>query len=465
MLEFFSRRWREWFKEQVNSWAKEDIINSDQRDVILDRYGDDFGPPSILHRNRLISIIGVLGALLVGFGIILLIASNWQVMAPVSKMVIMVFSVVVFYGIGYALKYENERYQKTGHAFIFLGHLNFGASIWLIAQVYNLSAHYPDGFLYWLIGVLAMSLVLELYTGLILSSILLIGWIGAEIGYTTELMLELPFWSKAFTKTVLLYPILGGFVLWGSYKHKTKTTLFFLLGSFVLWINFVSIRFIEKVESSNPPLLIVTLLTGFIFYWWGDYEETWGNWSYSSVIYRLWAGTIIFAQLFTLSFVDAVEVLLEANFSISSLQIVIFSSLGILLAILGIILYFRNDHRLRKNLLIEAITGAIITAVIGFGHFPYDGSMTGYIVATNILAIAASLGFLAKGFFHGQFSLAIGGLLGFSFLFVARYFSIAWRFLPRSFFFITGGIVLLVISFLFEFLRRRLAASMMGEAQ
>ena len=33
----------------------------------------------------------------------------------------------------------------------------FGAGIWLVAQVYHIEEHFPDGFLIWGIGALALA--------------------------------------------------------------------------------------------------------------------------------------------------------------------------------------------------------------------------------------------------------------------------------------------------------------------
>ncbi len=33
----------------------------------------------------------------------------------------------------------------------------YGAGIWLVAQIYNIDEHYPNGFLFWALGALAMA--------------------------------------------------------------------------------------------------------------------------------------------------------------------------------------------------------------------------------------------------------------------------------------------------------------------
>ena len=63
----------------------------------------------------------------------------------------------------------------------FLGCLFFGAAIFLIAQIYNLSGHYPDTIWWWAVGVLPFALCLESVLLHALFVALLGIWCGMEV--------------------------------------------------------------------------------------------------------------------------------------------------------------------------------------------------------------------------------------------------------------------------------------------
>ena len=64
---------------------------------------------------------------------------------------------------------------------MFLGCLLYGAGIWLVAQVFHLDAHYPDGVWWWAVGVLPFALCLDTLLLHCLLVALLGLWAGMEV--------------------------------------------------------------------------------------------------------------------------------------------------------------------------------------------------------------------------------------------------------------------------------------------
>ncbi|MDP3947321.1 MAG: DUF2157 domain-containing protein [bacterium] len=112
--------------------------------------------------KRTIHIIVTIGAVLVGAGIFSFIAANWLEMAKPIKIAIILISMIVSYGAGWYLK-EKAELQKTGEALILLGSIIYGAGIFLVAQMFNIRANWPDGFILWMIGTIAMAFAVESY--------------------------------------------------------------------------------------------------------------------------------------------------------------------------------------------------------------------------------------------------------------------------------------------------------------
>ncbi|MEK7627377.1 MAG: DUF2157 domain-containing protein [Patescibacteria group bacterium] len=113
-------------------------------------------------QQKTIRIIVIFGAILIGAGIFSFIAANWQGLGRVEKIAILIFAMLGFYAGGWFLK-EKKHYEKTGGALIFLGSLVYGASVFLIAQMFHIRENWPDGFILWMIGAVAIGFALDLY--------------------------------------------------------------------------------------------------------------------------------------------------------------------------------------------------------------------------------------------------------------------------------------------------------------
>ncbi len=128
--------------------------------------------------KKTIRLILTIGAILIGAGIFSFIAANWQEISKTAKILIILFFMLTSYSFGWHLK-ERLNYSKTGDAFILLGILIYGAGIFLVAQMFNIRANWPDGFILWMFGTLALGYVFQtnyiFYFAVILCWIALLG--------------------------------------------------------------------------------------------------------------------------------------------------------------------------------------------------------------------------------------------------------------------------------------------------
>lgn len=113
-------------------------------------------------QKRTVSMIVMIGALLVGAGIFSFIAANWQYMDKVLKVSIILISMVASYTLGWLLR-QRWGYGRTGEAFILLGIIIYGAGIFLVAQIFNIQANWPDGFILWMLGVMVMAFAIDFF--------------------------------------------------------------------------------------------------------------------------------------------------------------------------------------------------------------------------------------------------------------------------------------------------------------
>lgn len=150
-------------------------------------------------QKKVTHILLIIGVVLIGAGIFSFIASNWRFMDKVVKISIIVFFMMGSYSIGWYLR-EIKGYVKSGTALILLGSIIYGAGIFLIGQMFNIRANWPDGFILWMLGVLSLAWAIELLELFYLAVPL--GFISI-IGYPTVIAQSF-FDNYLFTSSALL---------------------------------------------------------------------------------------------------------------------------------------------------------------------------------------------------------------------------------------------------------------------
>ena len=103
---------------------------------------------------RLIGLLVGLGAVLIGGGLLLFIASHWDSQSPVRRvlLLVLVYAVVV----GAAALADRQRLATTGRGLWFLSSLTVGVDIFLLGQIFNLPLNYWQGTGLWMLAALAM---------------------------------------------------------------------------------------------------------------------------------------------------------------------------------------------------------------------------------------------------------------------------------------------------------------------
>jgi uncharacterized membrane protein len=126
-----------------------------------------------------------IGAILISAGVFSFIAANWQEMSREVKIAVIVALMIFCNGAGYFLK-EKVKLLRTAEALFLLGAIIYGAGIFLVAQIFNIRADWPDGFMLWMTGVVAMAFATQFFSLFYLA--IPLGFI-AFIGYPFEIYL------------------------------------------------------------------------------------------------------------------------------------------------------------------------------------------------------------------------------------------------------------------------------------
>jgi len=174
VLRMSSRHIR-WLRGEISRWSSAGLVTPEQAERLLGRYPE---PPDGGSWGRL--LFAGAGAVVIGLGVILLFAYNWEALPKGAKLA------VVFLALGGAHAGGLARRARTGETGAavetahLLGTMLFGAGIWLVAQIYHIEEHYPTGFLVWALGALALAWALDSVPQGLLAAGLLGGWSTTE---------------------------------------------------------------------------------------------------------------------------------------------------------------------------------------------------------------------------------------------------------------------------------------------
>jgi uncharacterized membrane protein len=139
-------------KAELNELVREGLIDAKTAEAIAAYYAAKQGSS-----NRLLMVFGILGAILVGLGIILIIAHNWDDFSVGVKSVIGFLPLIIGQAAcAYALfvKPESVSIRESSATFTFFG---IGATISIISQIYNIEGELSGFLLTWM--VLALPLI------------------------------------------------------------------------------------------------------------------------------------------------------------------------------------------------------------------------------------------------------------------------------------------------------------------
>jgi uncharacterized membrane protein len=170
---------RSWLLGEIKVWQAQGLVRAEQAEDILGLY-EMPNESAARQQSWGLFALRAVAALFVGLAVFLVIGYNWTELPTAIKLIILFGALLSAQGTAFYLRYRRNARLASELTFFF-GCLLYGASIWLIAQIFHLNAHYPDGFWVWALGVLPFALALDtLLLHALLIAILAI-WVGTEI--------------------------------------------------------------------------------------------------------------------------------------------------------------------------------------------------------------------------------------------------------------------------------------------
>jgi len=146
--------------------SKEDIyLQYLQRGVTVSELETAFKAPSrqpAQTNEQTVKVIITIGVVMVAAGIFSFIAANWQDMTRVMRIAIIFAAMLTSYIVGWYFHSKQEA-PRLSHGLLILGTIIYGAGIFLIGQMFNVRSNWPDGFILWMFGSIAMGLAINSY--------------------------------------------------------------------------------------------------------------------------------------------------------------------------------------------------------------------------------------------------------------------------------------------------------------
>ena len=201
--------------KDLQELVKAEVISQNTADKISDFYhkkGED-------STNRLFIIFGILGAILVGLGIIMIIAHNWDELSKTTKTF---FALLPLVG-GQLLclftlikKQDSVAWRESSAAFLFF---SVGASISLVSQIYNIPGDLSSYLLTWMLLCLPLIYVMN---SSITSLLYIVGitFYAGETGYWSQPQ------SEAYFYWLLLLAVLPHYYLLFKKKPESNFVVF-----------------------------------------------------------------------------------------------------------------------------------------------------------------------------------------------------------------------------------------------
>ncbi|HAB15597.1 MAG TPA: hypothetical protein DCE44_04010, partial [Verrucomicrobiales bacterium] len=153
--------------------------------------------------NRFLIILGVIGAILVSAGIILLVSTNWDSIPSMVKLTAGLVLLVGAHGLGRWLE-RRGGYPALVEVCHLLGAGMFLANIALVGQVYHLSDRLPNAFLLWAAALTPFAFILRSRAQFILWLSAVGTWLATELDEPRSWL-----YFGGYERACLVYVILG----------------------------------------------------------------------------------------------------------------------------------------------------------------------------------------------------------------------------------------------------------------
>lgn len=399
---------------ETRHWESEGLITPDQARAIISSYGPT-GTAMATRRaqTKLISVLAIFGVVLVGIGVVLFFAANWEEIPRALRLAMIIVAIPSTYALAYWLRFVKQ-YERVGTAIVLLGAIIYGAGIHLVAQIYNFPVNDPTLFTYFFLGVIPL-----------------------------------------------------------AYLVRSQSVMVLALGIFLAMVGFWvhdNVRDAGNGESQAIFSFALYAMLGLGLYGLGRLQGAFISTRSYSKAFEVIGVTTVLASIYLLGFRFLYESFssgekIDSNAPIG-LWIAFYMSAAVgILALAAAVVRFRLRSWAWPILAYEAAAGVVVMAVVVPVVLVTHNSDLTFPIVFNTLLFLGIIGLVFVGYIRGQEAFLNVALGFFGLHVVSRYFELSWDLLDRSVVFMVAGAILLGGGFLLERGRRKVFDRMVAQAQ
>lgn len=412
-----------WLYQELPKLVAKGILSQEVAGKIREYYGE---VKSTSKTSIILITCGVLGALLIGLGIILLFAHNWEQFSRITRVILSFIPLIA--GQGLALWVLWKRHQssafKEGTA-TFLS-LMVGASIALISQTYNIPGDTGTFILTWMLLIVPLVYLMQASLPAAIYLIGVTAWAGS-------------YWHDP-VKAVLFWPLAAIVVphfIWALRQeiYTIRTTILSLV--MTICVSFGTGFSLGRTWSGSWVILFPSIYAIFYFIGRWKFSKITTNWQRPL---RIIGAIGLFVLAFQFTFRYVWRYLHEYTYGISR-KISDISALAdhiISLAIVTTAILLFYDNVKRKNLTISLFGALPLLAIMGY--FFRGQAIVLPLLIFNAYLLVLSISRIMSGIRNNSLAAINTGMLMLAILIIARFFDSDINFIIKGLVFIITGI-------------------------
>ncbi|MDH3974755.1 MAG: DUF2157 domain-containing protein [Deltaproteobacteria bacterium] len=406
---------------EASEWVSEDIITQSQAEKICRRYGVDYD--QVKNRSLGYNVLVALGYLFIGLAVITLIGANWDNIPRAVRMWGLIVLTVGTQGIALRKYLSREKSAATG--VFLLGNLFYGASIILIAQIYHLGEHMPDGVFWWATGCLPIAILINSPWIALQSTLLGMLWFYLE--------LDMGFYPALFPLFIL-----GALLV--LYRGKQSIGLFLTaVASIGFWVEYSLAEYWRQgnyysFHAEHLPVSAALFIFAYMFSHWLKGRQSVVAKDYAAVL-AVWTLRFGLILMFIMSFEQPWRRLIRANWEHTM-------SMWIIIAVIsGFSLFLAyKAERINRAIYIMPFYLISIIAVLVSGnrdHAVY------FQIIYNLALITTGIWLILRGIQNGMSHYFFLGVLSILLTAFMRYIDLIGDYIGGALLFMVCAIVLL----------------------
>lgn len=362
--------------------------------------------------NKMLLLFSILGATLIGLGIILMIAHNWDEFSRTIKTILSLLPILIGQGLCAYCYFKKPSWMEASAVFLGLG---LGASMTLIAQVYHIPSNENAFYFTWTLLTLPLLLIPKIQTTSVLSLVLATAFALSHRSDTDDYSL-------------MFYWVFYGVIAYYYFQINTTSIHSFFKRSFIWLLPISPLLILFKHSDNNEELLFIAYFLVFNIYYILS-EHTWIQKRVKNTSALKFIGLIgMNSILVILSFYRIWDNPSNITFRFGPEVI-----LCCILFLFSFIHYYKNDT---KGQILSAYSLLKFPFIFIFSSIYF--SDLGYYLM-NLMTLGISVYTIQQGIKNQSLSITNIGLFTLGALILSRFFDSEFSFIVRGLVFVILG--------------------------